>query len=197
MVPCSVAVPAAGPPRGARPARRLPPIDNAAIAAQRLLDRGATRVALLDVDYHHGNGTQSIFYERADVLFASLHADPLDEFPYFLGHADETGAGPGAGCNANYPLALGTRWAAYAEALDDACRRIAAFGADALVVSLGVDTYAGDPISQFRLGCDDFPRLGARLARLRLPTQFVLEGGYAVAELGVNAVGVLSGFEDA
>ena len=172
-------------------------LNNAAIAAQRLVDGGAARVAVLDVDYHHGNGTQALFYERDDVLFASIHADPMDEFPYFLGHADETGAGAGAGCNANYPLPLGTGWDTYAEALGQACRRVADFGADALVVSLGVDTFEGDPISRFRLASADFPRMGARLARLGLPTLFVLEGGYAIAEVGINAVGVLGGFEDA
>lgn len=170
-------------------------LNNAAIAAQRLLDRGAQRVALLDIDYHHGNGTQALFYERPEVLFLSLHADPMDEFPYFLGHADETGAGAGAGCNVNYPLPIGTAWAQWAEALEQACRRVDDFAPDALVVSLGVDTFEGDPISRFRLGADDFPRIGARLAGLGRPTLFVLEGGYAVAEIGINAVGVLTGFE--
>ena len=172
-------------------------LNNAAIAAQWLVDQGAGRVALLDVDYHHGNGTQAIFYDRPDVLFASIHADPRDEFPYFLGHADETGAGPGEGANANFPLPWGTDWVRWAEALEQACRRIEAFAPDVLVVSLGVDIFEGDPISQFTLASSDFPKIGARLAGLGLPTLFVMEGGYAVDEVGINAVGVLSGFEGA
>lgn len=169
-------------------------LNNAAIAAQALRDQGAARVAILDVDYHHGNGTQAIFYERADVLFLSLHGDPRQEFPFFLGHADETGAGPGAGCNRNYPLPWGTGFAEWSTALDDACRRVEGFGADALVISLGVDTFEGDPISRFRLKAEDFPQVGARLARLGLPSLFVMEGGYAIEPIGRNAVAVLSGF---
>ena len=170
-------------------------LNNAAIAAQRLLDGGAWRVAVLDVDFHHGNGTQAIFYDRADVLFLSLHGDPAFEFPHFLGGADETGAGAGAGFNANYPLAPGTGFAAWSAALEHACGRIAAYAPEAMVVSLGVDTFRGDPISSFQLESDDFRTFGARLARLNLPTLFVMEGGYAVAEIGLNAVNVLQGFE--
>lgn len=170
-------------------------LNNAAIAAQYLLDRGGSRVAVLDVDYHHGNGTQSIFYSRDDVLFVSLHADPRVEYPYFLGHADERGAGAGAGHNLNYPLPFGTAWDAWGAALDDACAQVAAHGPDAVVVSLGVDTYGGDPISKFRLVADDFSRIGERIAALRRPTLFVMEGGYAVDDIGVNTVNVLTGFE--
>jgi len=172
-------------------------LNNAAIAAHWFLDHGAGRVALLDIDYHHGNGTQAIFYDRSDVLFQSIHADPADEFPYFLGHADETGSGAGEGANVNYPLPWGTGWDGWSEALERACARIADYGPDVLVISLGVDTFERDPISQFRLSSDEFPGIGARLARLGLPTHFVMEGGYAVAEIGVNAIGVLTGFEDA
>lgn len=170
-------------------------LNNAAVAAQSLIDRGASRVVVLDIDYHHGNGTQAIFYQRPDVLFLSIHADPANEFPYFLGYADETGAGPGAGTNANWPLPLGTGRVGWMQALDHACGRIERFGADALVVSLGVDTFRGDPISQFILDSGDFPPIGTRIARLGLPTLFVMEGGYAVDEIGINAVGVLTGFE--
>lgn len=170
-------------------------LNNAAIAVQALRDLGAARVAVLDVDYHHGNGTQSIFYARADVLFVSLHGDPRVEYPYFLGHADETGAGPGLGFNLNLPLPHGTAWDDYAPALDLACRRAEAHGADALVVSLGVDTFELDPISRFRLTSPDYLRLGARIAALGRPTLFVFEGGYAVDAVGVNAVNVLQGFE--
>ncbi len=170
-------------------------VNNAAVAAQALLNGGAHKVALLDVDYHHGNGTQSIFYDRADVLFASIHGDPATEYPFYLGHADEQGAGAGQGYNLNLPLAAGTSAAAWFEALETACSRIAGHGADALVVSLGLDAFAGDPISKFLLQSGDFTLLGERLGRLGLPTIFVLEGGYAAAELGVNAVNVLEGFE--
>ena len=170
-------------------------LNNAAVAAQALRHQGCARVAVLDVDYHHGNGTQSIFYDRADVLFVSLHGDPRTEYPFYLGHADEAGEGVGAGFNLNLPLAARSTVQAWFGALNLACTRIAGYDADALVVSLGLDTYAGDPISTFALQTDDFSRLGQRLARLGLPTVFVLEGGYAAAELGVNAVNVIEGFE--
>jgi acetoin utilization deacetylase AcuC-like enzyme len=169
-------------------------LNNAAIAAQYLIDQGCGRIAILDVDYHHGNGTQQIFYRRSDVLFASVHADPRVEYPYFLGYADERGEGEGEGYTHNYPLPHGIGWDAYGPALDEACRNVAAFTPDVLVVSLGVDTYEHDPISQFRLRTDDFTRIGARIAGVACPTLFVMEGGYAVEALGVNAVNVLTGF---
>jgi acetoin utilization deacetylase AcuC-like enzyme len=169
-------------------------LNNAAIAAQYLVDHGCPRVAVLDVDYHHGNGTQQIFYERADVLVVSLHADPVMEYPYFLGYADERGTGPGEGTTRNYPLPQGTRWDTYGAALADACGAVRAWGPDAVVVSLGVDTYEHDPISQFRLTRDDYPRIGEAIAALARPTLFVMEGGYAVEDIGVNAVNVLTGF---
>ena len=170
-------------------------LNNAAVAAQMLRNEGAQRVALLDVDYHHGNGTQSIFYHRDDVLFISIHGDPRTEYPFYLGHADETGEGQGAGFNLNLPLPAGTDAAAWFAALEQACQRIAGYRADALVISLGLDAFEGDPISRFALASSDFTRLGERLAVLGLPTVFVLEGGYAAAELGTNAVNVLDGFE--
>ena len=172
-------------------------INNAAVAAQAFIDGGAPHVAMLDVDYHHGNGTQSIFYERADVLVQSIHGDPRTEYPYYLGHADETGSGAGAGFNRNYPLPAGSSVAVWFDALEAACGRVRDFGPDALVVSLGVDTYVGDPISAFRLDTPDYLRLGTRLAALRLPTLFVFEGGYAVAQIGENVANVLRGFEEA
>lgn len=171
-------------------------LNNAAIAAQAFRDQGAARVAVLDVDFHHGNGTQAIFYDRADVQFLSLHGDPEDAFPHFLGGADETGQGEGEGANVNYPLPPGTPYAVWAEALEDALARIRGFRAEALVVSLGVDTFKDDPISFFRLESDDFTDYGRKLASLSLPTLFVMEGGYAVSEIGVNTVNVLEGFED-
>jgi acetoin utilization deacetylase AcuC-like enzyme len=172
-------------------------LNNAAIAAQSFIDAGAKRVAILDVDYHHGNGTQAIFYDRADVFFTSIHGDPRQEYPFFLGYAEETGAGAGEGCNANYPLPWGSDFAAWGAALEDACKKVAAFAPQALVISLGVDTFEKDPISHFTLKSEDYLKIGAAIAALDLPTLFVMEGGYAVAEIGVNAVNVLTGFEGA
>lgn len=169
-------------------------LNNAAIAAQALRDAGVERVAVLDIDYHHGNGTQAIFYERADVQFTSIHGDPHTEYPYYLGYADEEGAGPGQGFNRNLPLARGTGFARWREALRSALRGIADFRAGALVVSLGLDTFEGDPIAGFKLATPDYLRIGEDLASAGLPTVFVFEGGYAVAEVGTNAVNVLDGF---
>lgn len=169
-------------------------LNNAAIAAQELLDAGASRVALLDVDFHHGNGTQDIFYGRDDVLFLSLHGDPVHAFPHFLGYADETGEGTGEGYTVNYPMPRGTAYDAWSIALVDALDRIRRYAPDALIVSLGVDTFERDPISFFKLSSDDFSRYGHAIAGLSLPTLFVMEGGYAVQEIGINTRNVLSGF---
>ncbi|WP_374378086.1 histone deacetylase family protein [Dongia sp.] len=170
-------------------------LNNAGIAAQAFRDQGAKRVAILDVDYHHGNGTQQMFFERDDVLTISLHADPKQEFPYFIGYADEIGAGAGEGYHMNLPLPWGTDWARYSEALEHAMKRIEQYGAEALVVSLGLDTFEEDPISRFKLKQGDYPKMGERIAWADLPTLFVMEGGYAVEALGVNTVNVLLGFE--
>lgn len=172
-------------------------LNNAALAAQHMLDDGARKVAILDIDYHHGNGTQSIFYDRSDVLFVSIHADPRSEYPFYLGHADERGDGAGHGFNMNLPLAPGSSPQAWFAALETACIRLGSFGADALVVSLGVDTFAGDPLSRFALQSADYLKIGERLAYLNVPTAFIFEGGYAVKELGINVVNVLEGFETA
>jgi len=169
-------------------------LNNAAVAAQALRDGGCARVAVLDIDYHHGNGTQTIFYERADVFTASLHGDPDTEYPFFLGRADEVGAGEGEGFNLNRPLPRGTAAPAWRAALDETLDAVARFDPQALVVPLGVDTFEGDPISGFALRSSDYPGIGAALAGLGLPTVFTFEGGYAVAEVGVNAVNVLEGF---
>jgi acetoin utilization deacetylase AcuC-like enzyme len=172
-------------------------LNNAAVAAQALRDTGCGRVAILDVDYHHGNGTQAIFYARSDVLVVSLHGDPRTEYPFYSGHADETGAGEGEGFNLNLPLPAGTVPGQWFSALKVACERVERHRSDALVVSLGLDTFVDDPISKFQLLAGDFSKLGVRLRRLNLPTVFILEGGYAVAELGVNAANVLDAFEHA
>lgn len=168
--------------------------NNAALAAERARSSGHDRVAILDVDFHHGNGTQAIFEDRPDVLFVSLHGDPLEAFPYFLGHANETGKGVGEGTTLNLPLPRGTEYARWSAALDQALERIVAFAPGLLIVSLGVDTFYQDPISFFTLQSDDFADYGTRIAALSLPTVFLLEGGYAVDEIGINAVNVLEGF---
>lgn len=169
-------------------------LNNAALASQHLRNGGLNKVAVLDVDYHHGNGTQAIFYDRPDVFFASIHGDPRTEYPFFLGRADETGAGAGIGHNLNLPLVRGSDFAAWLAALEQALKAIQAHGAQALVVSLGMDTFEGDPISGFTIKSDDYLRMGERLKAAGLPTVLVFEGGYAVDEVGTNAVNVLQAF---
>jgi len=169
-------------------------LNNSAIAAQVLRDGGAKRVAILDVDFHHGNGTQDIFYARDDVLFCSIHGHPDHHFPYFWGHKDEIGTGEGLGFTANYSLMAGAAYAQWGQALQEAMARIKSFKPDALLVSLGVDTFENDPISAFELTMADYPRYGAEIAKIGLPTVFIMEGGYGVAEIGDNVAGVLTGF---
>ncbi|CAB3857190.1 histone deacetylase family protein [Achromobacter animicus] len=169
-------------------------LNNAALAAQALRDAGAQRVAVLDVDYHHGNGTQSIFYDRGDVLTVSVHGDPTTEYPFYLGYADERGDGAGQGCNLNLPLPAGSDFAAWTAALQQGLVAVRAFKADALVVALGVDTYEGDPISKFKLKSADYLQVGSMLASLGQPAVFTMEGGYAVADVGVNVANVLEGY---
>ncbi|WP_299892476.1 histone deacetylase family protein [uncultured Ruegeria sp.] len=168
-------------------------LNNAAIAAQHARDMGCERVAILDVDFHHGNGTQNIFYDRDDVLFLSLHGDPKDAFPHFLGYVEETGAGAGEGFTANYPMPPGTGYAAWKACLSDALASVDNYKPDLLIVSLGVDTYENDPISFFKLGHDDFIDYGRAIGALDLPTVYMMEGGYAVDEIGINVTNVLIG----
>ncbi|KAA0699182.1 histone deacetylase family protein [Neorhizobium sp. P12A] len=170
-------------------------INNAAVAAQHLIDLGAKKVAILDVDFHHGNGTQDITYDRGDIFFVSLHCEPADAFPYFWGYADENGQGQGEGCNANYPLPRGTTWQPWSAALADALSRIKGFGAEAIVVSLGVDTFERDPISFFKLTSEDFLRMGSEIAGAGLPVLTLMEGGYGVPEIGLNVANMLKGLE--
>lgn len=172
-------------------------INNAAIVAQMFLDTGASRVAVLDIDFHHGNGTQDIFYDRGDVLFSSLHGAPQEAYPHFIGYADETGRGAGEGSNLNYPMPRGTGYSHWSAALDDAVAKMMAWAPEALVVSLGVDAYKDDPISFFRLDSPDFIDAGRRIGRLGLPTVLCMEGGYAIEAVGINTVNVLEGFLDA
>ena len=169
-------------------------LNPAAIAAEAAIAAGRRRVAILDVDYHHGNGTQDIFYARGDVFFASIHADPRTDYPFFWGMADETGEGEGEGATLNLPLPRGTDLAAYAPALDRSLDAIASFAPDLLVCSYGADTYVGDPISHFRLETHDYPEIARRIVSLGLPTLVVMEGGYAVDRLGTNVAAFLSGF---
>ena len=169
-------------------------LNNAALAAQALREAGAQRVAVLDVDYHHGNGTQSIFYDRGDVLTVSVHGDPTTEYPFYLGYPDERGEGDGQGCNLNLPLPAGSDFDAWTVALQQGLDTVRAFKADALVIALGVDTYEGDPISKFKLKSADYLQVGRLLAGLGLPAVFTMEGGYAVADVGVNVANVLEGY---
>ena len=157
----------------------------AAIAAL----QSGKRTAILDLDYHHGNGTQDIVHGRENVRFASLHADPATDYPYFWGSAEESG-----GNVLNLPLPRGTACEAYDAALARACEWLAEDRPELLVVSFGADTYEGDPISHFAIRTDHYARLGARAAGLGVPTLIVLEGGYAVDALGHNVAAFLSGF---
>jgi acetoin utilization deacetylase AcuC-like enzyme len=164
-------------------------LNNVAIAAKAWTARGA-RVAVLDVDYHHGNGTQQIFYDRDDVLFVSLHADPAFEYPFLLGFAAERGWGAGEDCTRNFPLPEGTDWSQYGPAFDAACAAIRKFAPDGLLVSLGVDTALEDP-DTFRLVADDYARIGEGIKGLDLPTVVVQEGGYSLEVIGRNVARVL------
>ena len=176
-------------------------LNNAAIAAQWLIDHstaepsGPVRAVILDVDFHHGNGTQDIFYRRSDVLFVSIHADPDRQYPYFSGGAAEVGEGEGVGATINIPLPARIDDHAYLAILDQACDRISDYRPNWLVVSLGVDTFEGDPLGDFALTNEAYTLIGRSLAELNLPTLFVMEGGYAIAQLGQNITSVLGGFE--
>ena len=170
--------------------------NNAAITAERFLSNGAKKIFILDIDFHHGNGTQNIFYDRNDVYFASLHGDPMYAFPHFLGHKDELGINKGEGYNINFPMPPGTYYKLWSEALDSAIKLINSYKPDVLIVSLGVDIFEKDPISFFKMTSDDFLDIGKRLSKLKLPTLFLMEGGYAVEEIGINTVNTLKGFEN-
>lgn len=170
-------------------------LNNAAIAAQALRDGGHERVAIVDVDAHHGNGTAAIFYDRADVFYGSLHVDPgAGWFPHVVGFADETGAGPGAGTTCNLPLAPGSGDDLWLAAIDDLVARVRGFGATALVVSLGVDAAAADPESPLQVTAAGYESAGERLAALELPTVHVQEGGYDLASIGTLVSAFLAPF---
>jgi acetoin utilization deacetylase AcuC-like enzyme len=167
--------------------------NNAAIAAHHIATTTGSKVALLDVDYHHGNGSQQIFYERDDVLYVSLHGDPVRAYPYSLGFADEGGAGRGAGANLNLPLPERTDDEGYLRALARACEAVVDFGVAMLVVSLGLDTFVTDPICDLAVTTDGFESCGRMVGQLGLPTVVLQEGGYDVAHLGENVVRWLVG----
>ncbi|QUD89616.1 histone deacetylase family protein [Phenylobacterium montanum] len=171
-------------------------LNNAAIAAQHLRS-GIGRVAVIDIDSHHGNGTQRIFYDRDDVLFISIHCDPDDCYPYFVGYDQERGEGRGHGYNLNLPLPHHAGDATFLAALETACARIAAYAPDALVVSLGVDGHEADPTDELKVTFDGFSSAGARLGRLGVPTVLVQEGGYNLDTIGSCVTTVLAGFERA
>ena len=168
-------------------------LNNAAIAAEHLL-RAGKRPAILDVDVHHGNGTQSIFYARADVLTISIHADPIRFYPFFWGHAHERGEDGGLGVNLNLPLVRGTADDDYLMSLDIAIERIAVFGADVLVIALGLDAHENDLLKGLAITTDGFGRIGKAIADIGLPTLLVQEGGYLSDELGDNLGSFINGF---
>ncbi len=169
-------------------------LNNAAIAAAQLSREG--RVAILDVDFHHGNGTQDIFYDSNEVLFVSIHTDPNRKYPYFSGFADEEGQGGGRGFSRNFPLEeAGVDEARYLEVLDRALDAVHAFGPAFFVVSLGVDTYQGDPLGDFGLSLEAFTHIGERLGQMGLPTLLAQEGGYDLETVGTCVGNVLQAFD--
>lgn len=169
-------------------------LNASAIAAEQALKSGASKVAILDVDYHHGNGTQDIFYDRNNVLTISLHADPSMDYPFYWGHADEVGEGDGEGFNLNLPMPRGTQWPSYKAQLETAIRRILTFAPEVLIVPYGADTYVNDPISYFAIETADYSHMARLIADLDLPTLICMEGGYAVDDLGANVAAFLNGF---
>jgi acetoin utilization deacetylase AcuC-like enzyme len=172
-------------------------LNNTAIAAQYCRDHGANRVAIVDVDVHHGNGTQGIFYARGDVLTVSLHGDPAEFYPFFAGYREELGLGEGGGCNINIPLARDTTDDVYLEHLQEALGKVRAFEAEVLVVALGLDASEHDPLAFLRITGDGFRRIGEALGALAMPTVIVQEGGYLSEHLGANLAATLAGFEGA
>jgi len=167
-------------------------INNASVAANWLSSKG--RVALLDIDYHAGNGTQDIFYERNDVLTISIHGDPDYEYPHYIGYADETGQGAGLGFHRNFPLPAETDDAHYLSALDEALDMIKRFEPKYLVVSAGMDTFDGDPLGKFKITRAGFKEIGKRISTLGLPSVIIMEGGYANEDLGENIATLLEQF---
>jgi acetoin utilization deacetylase AcuC-like enzyme len=171
-------------------------LNNAGVAAQALREQGHERVAIVDIDAHHGNGTQMIFYDRADVFYGSVHVDPAAGwFPHYVGHADETGRGDGAGANRNVPLAEGTPDAPWLDGVESLVAAVRSYGATALVVSLGVDAAIDDPESPLQITESGYRQAGELLGTLALPTVAVQEGGYHLPSLGGLVVATITGLE--
>jgi acetoin utilization deacetylase AcuC-like enzyme len=168
-------------------------LNNASIAANWLSQFG--NVALLDIDYHAGNGTQDIFYERKDVFSLSIHANPEYEYPYYAGYLDETGRGEGSGFHKNFPLSFGTDDDQYINTLEKALVLIHNFKPAYLVLSTGMDIALGDPLGKFKITQDGIRRIGKNIAALKIPTLAVMEGGYNLVDLGENVVTLLSEFQ--
>ncbi len=171
-------------------------LNNAAMAASSMRTV-ARRLAILDIDVHHGNGTQAVFYRRNDVFTASIHADPGRFYPFFSGYRSERGLDAGRGYNLNLPLPRGTKNADYIEALEWALERVRSFGPEAVVLSLGLDGHADDPLGGFRLTTAGFSRVAARIGGLGLPTVIIQEGGYLHRSLGPTLQAFLDSFETA
>jgi acetoin utilization deacetylase AcuC-like enzyme len=171
-------------------------LNNAAVAAAYLRDRGIDRVAVVDVDAHHGNGTQEIFYARDDVFYSSVHVDPGNGwFPHFVGFASEHGAGAGTGANRNHPLAPGAGDEEWLRAVEELAVEVSQWGAGAVVVSLGVDGAAADPNSPFDLTPGGYAAIGSVIGAMNVPTVLVQEGGYVLDTLGDLVLAALHGFE--
>ncbi|MDX1991378.1 MAG: histone deacetylase family protein [bacterium] len=166
-------------------------INNAALAASLLLERG--KVAVIDVDYHHGNGTQAIFWDEPHVLFASIHADPLEEYPYYAGYADEIGGEGAEGTNLNMPLPMNVSAADFMTTLDHLLERVREFAPASIVISLGFDTYKADRMGTFNLEAAEYTEIARRITALGLPTLVIQEGGYNVEALGQLAVAFVRG----
>lgn len=167
-------------------------LNNAAVAAEFLSRTGS--VAVLDVDYHHGNGTQDIFYDRSDVITCSIHADPVRKFPYFAGFEDERGIEAGDGYNRNFPLPPGVTDEQYQPVLESALKWIHSNNPQYLIVSLGVDTHESDPIADFQLSTAYYSQMAQTIVQLGIPTLVVLEGGYSTDVIGDNVASFLAGF---
>ncbi len=169
-------------------------LNNAALAAERLRARGIPRVAILDIDSHHGNGTQGIFWNRPDVLFVSVHADPDFYYPWYVGRSRETGGHGALSANINIPLPLGTDDGRWLQAIASGLDAIGRFGAGALVLSLGFDASKNEPLNAFGVTEEGFARAGQMIAALRLPTAIIQEGGYNLNEIGNLLQRFLIGF---